>query len=134
MKVVYDTCLYIDFFREKKYEDLFYNSRHIRYLSPIVLMELRVGAILPESLKGLEMLFHAYEKAERIIDLSSVVYLKAGTVLQRILKKNGSIKKGLSHDVLIAFSAISMGATLWTSNRSDFKMIQEHCPLKLEFL
>ena len=43
MKVVYDTCLYIDFLRNRDHEDIFLERNQIRFLSPVVLMELLAG-------------------------------------------------------------------------------------------
>jgi predicted nucleic acid-binding protein len=106
----------------------------IRYLSPIVMMELLAGGRKPELQKDLDRLFAPYSKAQRLIHLQSSHYYKAGECLARLAAKRKEIHLGLSHDILIAVSALSVGATLFTTNRKDFIQIRNFLPVKLEFL
>ena len=134
MKVVYDTCVYIDFLRSGRREEIFLSRHHIRYLSPIVMMELEAGARISEQKSALDRLFLPYSKAQRVIGLQANHFFKAGECLARIRAKRRDIHLGLSHDVLIAISALSLGATLHTSNRRDFSMIGDLLPVKIEFV
>lgn len=130
MKVVYDTCIYIEFLRSGQYEDIFRDRSHIRYLSPIVMMELVAGVRNQKQRRGLEKLFLPYSKAHRLIDLNTNHYFKAGEILSKL--KAGSTH--LSHDILIAMSALSVGAKLVTSNKKDFQRIAKLLPVKVSYL
>lgn len=130
MKIIYDTCLYIDMLRDSKHTELFTNRNQIRYISPIVIMELIAGAKKRKSKIQLQKLFTPYSKANRIIELSADHFFKSGEILSRINKLSASI----SHDVLIAISAISIGATLYTSNKKDFSVIAKLTPLKVKYI
>ncbi len=130
MKVVYDTCLYIDFLRSSDRLPLFRDRSYIRFLSPIVMMELMAGARTPHSRKILDQLFHPYSQARRIISLGPPLYYKAGQCLAKV----GSFHHGLSHDILIAHSAASVGAVLFTSNRKDFEKISKLVSMRVEYV
>ncbi len=131
MKVVYDTCLYIDLLRSSQRLELFQQRSHIRFISPIVVMELRAGAINTALQRIVDQLLSPYSKASRIIELHSNLYYKAGECLAK-LNKEIRKSKGFSNDLLIALSAISIGATLFTSNHKDFEKISKILPLKWE--
>src|SRR4051794_342926 len=120
MKSLYDTCVYIDFLRNRKHEGIFTNRLHIRYLSPVVMMELRAGVSTSRDVKSLDGLFNAYIRANRLVSISPIEFAKAGKIISDIKTKHGSVKNGLSHDILIALTAASIGATLFTSNGRDF--------------
>ncbi|MBI3535047.1 MAG: PIN domain-containing protein [Deltaproteobacteria bacterium] len=134
MKVVYDTCIYIDFLRSGQHQDLFTSRDQIRYLSAVVMMELLSGARTPEHRRALDRLFLPYSKAHRLISLDVNHFYKAGDCLSHLRAKKNDIHLGLSHDVMIAISALSVGATLYTSNSKDFIRIQELLPVKTEYL
>jgi predicted nucleic acid-binding protein len=134
MKAVYDTCVYIDFLRESKNDDLFYDRRMFRFLSPVVVMELRAGAKNSSQIKALDRLFLPYTKSQRIVSLSANMFLKAGEIIQRVNSEFGSISPGFSHDVLIALSASTIGATLFTSNRRDFEKISRYLSFHLKVI
>jgi predicted nucleic acid-binding protein len=134
VKAVYDTCVYIEFLRSAKHQELFASRHQIRYLSPVVMMELLAGARTPELRRALDRLFLPYSKAQRLISIDGNHFHKAGECLARLRAKRREIHLGLSHDVLIGLSALSIGATLYTSNRKDFSLIQSLVPLKVEFI
>ncbi len=130
MKVVYDTCIYIDLLRSRQRMGLFEDRAHIRFMSPIVMMELRAGAINSHLQKIVDQLLEPYSKALRIIELHSNLYYKAGDCLSKL--RRVVPHRGFSNDLLIALSAISIGATLFTSNCKDFEKISKVLPLKWE--
>ena len=134
MKAVYDTCLYIDMLRSGKHSEIFQSRSHIRYLSPVVVMELSAGARTPSAKRALERLFNPYSKAQRVLSLSANAYLKAGEILQKLSSSQGRLGIHLSHDVLIALSAHSVGATLFTSNKKDFAAIKRYLNYSVEFI
>ena len=134
MKAVYDTCVYIDFLRESKNDELFYDRRMFRFLSPVVVMELRAGAKNSSQIKALDRLFLPYTKSQRIVSLSANMFLKAGEIIRSVNSEFGRILPGFSHDVLIAISASTIGATLFTSNRRDFEKISRHLSFHLKVI
>lgn len=133
MKALYDTCLYIDLLRSGKRLELFQDRHQIRYLSPIVLMELRAGAQSPRQIRAIEQLIYPYLKASRAVLLEERDYFRAGECLARLAKRQ-SIGRGLSDDVLIALSAVRVGATLYTSNRKDFEPIGRSVAVRIEYV
>src|SRR3990167_8254756 len=110
MKVVYDTCLYIDLLRSSDRLALFQDRAVVRYLSPVVAMELLAGAQSFRERKILDRLFQPYVKGGRMIPMRFGLFHKAGECLAKL----GSPHKGLSHDLLIALSTVSIGATIFT--------------------
>ena len=130
MKVVYDTCLYIDFLRASRHLDIFQSQSHIRYLSPIVMMELNAGVRVAKQQTTLDKLYQPYSRAGRIVRLENEHYHLAGKILAKI--RDPLAARRLSHDVLVALAAHAIGAWLFTSNRSDFQLIRKHLAFKLE--
>lgn len=110
------------------------NRTHIRYLSPIVVMELTVGIRTAHDRKIVDALFEPYFKAKRIIPINSVLYYKVGECLASLAKRYGKAVTSFSHDILIALSAFSMGSTLFTSNRKDFEKISKIVPVRIEYV
>lgn len=134
MKVVYDTCLYIDLLRSSQRLSLFTDPSQIRYLSPIVLMELMAGARTPHQKKTVDRLLKPYSKAYRIIHLGANLFYKAGECIARMSHAGGQIPKDITHDLLIALSAASIGATLFTSNKKDFERIRKFVPVEVHYV
>lgn len=132
MKVVFDTCIYIDYLRAGLRDDLVNDRGFIRYLSPIVLMELRAGTRNLKQARFLDGLFEPYSRAQRIIQLSSNHFYQAGECLANF--KGKPEKVSLSHDILVACSALAVGATLFTANKKDFQAIQKWIPAKMQFV
>lgn len=133
MKVLYDTNLYINLLRNQAHLSLFTDRSHVRFLCPIVMMELIAGAQTRRQKRAVDQLIDPYSRAGRIIPVTTSIFYKAGQCLAK-LKIKKSISPGFSHDVLIAFSALSIGATLFTNNKKDFEKIAYYVPLKVEFI
>lgn len=129
MKVVYDTCLYIDLLRASKRLDLFTDRTHVRYLSPIVVMELRAGAHSKRQRNAVDRLLTLYSKSNRFIQLNANTFYKAGECLSRLGREKLRTHRWLTHDLLIALSALSIGATLFTSDRKDFSLLTSLIPV-----
>ena len=134
MKVVFDTCLYVDLLRSGKWLDLFTERSYIRFISPIVIMELRAGVRNTKQQKAIDRLLWSYSKAGRIIELYPNLFYKSGEIMAEMGLTKRSAKRTLSHDILIALSAYSIGANLFTSNRKDFEKIAQYLPLKVSYL
>jgi predicted nucleic acid-binding protein len=91
-------------------------------------MELYAGAHLKKDRDGVDRIYTIFEKTRRILVPERSLFPKAGRILEELRTKHGyELKKAvsLSHDVLIALSALSIGATILTENRRDFLAIQQ---------
>lgn len=127
-KVVPDTNILIDWLRERIHGDLLFGPGLVRYLSSIVAMELYAGAHLRKDKEGVDRIYTIFDKTRRILVPERNLFPRAGLVLDELRTKHGyDLKKAfsLSHDVLIALSALSIGAIILTANRRDFLAIQE---------
>lgn len=137
MKVILDTNIYISWIRERKFKEILLNPRTLKYLSPIVLMELWAGAKTKKSIRLLSKFQEPYKSAKRIINITCNNYILAGQILSDFPPSFKSKIKLSSfiNDLLIAINTISIGAILYTMNRDDFKIIREYIPtLKVVYL
>ena len=132
-RVVIDTNLYVDWINRGAHEDVLFRGETVRYLSAVVMMELRAGASTRRDRRFLQGLERAFESARRILLPSRAVFADAGDAL-RSLQATG-FRIGASHsianDVLIALSARSIGATVVTRNERDYRAIQTVRPFRL---
>jgi hypothetical protein len=53
-RIIFDTDLYIDWLQEGAREELMVSGPFLRYMSTVVLMELRAGAFTPASTRTVE--------------------------------------------------------------------------------
>ena len=127
MKVVFDSNIYISWIREHKNADLLLDVGTQKYLSCYVLMELWAGAITKKGVRVVEKLQKPYLKANRVIELRTDNFITAGQLLSDVPKKQRSRlhDAGFINDVLIAVSAVAIGATLYTMNKADFTIIRD---------
>lgn len=125
-KVLLDTNVLIDFLRADKHAEwvLGGHGTVVRFISAIVLLELRLGADTLKRQKAVDRLQQAFP-SERILGLTPAILDRAGKLF-RIMYGNAS---GLSdhlgpmNDVLIALTAREIGATIVTSNVLEFRRI-----------
>jgi predicted nucleic acid-binding protein len=133
-RVVIDTNVYVDWINRGQHEAVLFQPETVKYLSAVVLMELRAGAFSPSDRRLLQRLQTAFERAGRVLTPSRGVFAEAGDALRRLQVDRG-YKIGASHsianDVLIALSARSIGATLVTQNDRDYRAIQAVRPFRL---
>ena len=137
MKVIFDTNIYISWIRSKEYSDLMLDQYTQKYMSAIVLTELWAGAKSKQAGRIIEKLQSSYIKADRIIPLSFNDSIKAGQIISDFPEnlKNKIKTAGFIHDIYVSLTAISIGAALYTENKSDFELIKEYLPkLKVNFL
>ena len=127
-KVIFDTNILIDWINDKQFEELIFENGTAKYLSSIVLMELMAGASGTEDQKIIKKLHNTHKKAGRMVTPTETNYAEAGDILLELQKTKGyDLKKSftLTNDVLIALTARSIGATLFTQNRKDFQAIRD---------
>lgn len=119
-KVVLDTNLYIDWLNRGLREDVILAEDEIRYLSAVVVMELRAGATTLPARRAVDKLLRAYGAARRLLVPTASQFELAGDVLQRLRKAGLEVRRSsLVDDVLIALTARGIGAAVLTAN-GDF--------------
>ena len=132
-RIILDTNIYIDWLNEGSFENLLLGRQWVRRLSAVVVMELRAGATTRAAEKSVDQLVRAYKKGGRLLVPSASTYEQAGDVLRRLRRRGHSIRRAaFISDVLIALSARSIGATLFTRDRKDFMAIASVVDLEWE--
>jgi len=128
-KVLLDTNLFIDWMNTRSRDDLIVGPGYARYLSGIVLMELRAGARTRPASRALDSLFRAYRDAGRLVLPGAAIFDGAGRALQKLRRLGAVDVRGAAivHDVLIALSARSIGATVLTRD-ADLAIIRRAVP------
>lgn len=133
-RLVIDTNVYLDWLNRGRYEEVLFRRDAVKYLSAVVLMELRAGAFWPADRRVLRRLEAAFERAGRFLAPPRAVFAEAGDTLRRLQADHGyNIGAGHSivNDVLIALSARSIGATVVTQNERDYRAIEKVRPFRL---
>jgi hypothetical protein len=133
-RVVIDTNVYVDWINRGRHEEVLFQRETVKYLSAVVLMELRAGAFSPRDRRLLRRLEAAFERAGRVLLPSRAVFAEAGEALRRLQTDRGyniGASHSIANDVLIALSARSIGATVVTQNERDYRAIQAVRPFRL---
>jgi predicted nucleic acid-binding protein len=131
-KHLIDTDLYIDLIQSGAtlplIRELYEKEAPGLYFSSIVVQELLAGARHPAAKKRVESLFRPFERTGRIVTPTHNQWKEAGSTLAAILRVRSELKAKLPfllNDCLLALSARSLGATLYTRNREDFVLLQK---------
>jgi len=128
---LFDTSVFVDQLRTDRHRERIASvSGRIRH-SSVVLAELLRGAKKQAERDFVETL----GKQSPLLTPSEKNWLESGRLLTRM-----SVEKGFSpeklrdlhFDILIAFTALTNGATVITSNRTDFEMIRRYKRFALE--
>jgi predicted nucleic acid-binding protein len=130
-KVLLDTNVFIDYLRADLHADWIFGglSNTIRFLSSVVLMELRLGADTSRRKRAVDRIQAAFPPGRLIAPLPAL-FDHAGRLF-RTLHGDGSglaDRLGPINDLLIALTAKQMGATVITSNLHDFYQVATHLP------
>jgi predicted nucleic acid-binding protein len=132
-KIVLDTNVYIDWLNRGLHETVMLGPGLVRYLSAVVVMELRAGVSPRASRDAVDALTRGYRSAGRLVAPSSEVFERAGAVLRKLKLAGHNVRDAsLCNDVLIALTARSIGATVVTANAADFAAIQQVEPFAFE--
>jgi predicted nucleic acid-binding protein len=130
-KHLIDTDLYIDLIQSGTtlpfIREIYYNDAPGIYFSSIVAQELLAGARSPAGKKRVETLFRPFERVGRVVTPTHNHWKDAGGILANVLHDRADLKDklpALVNDCLLALSARSLGATLYTRNRDDFTLLQ----------
>jgi predicted nucleic acid-binding protein len=131
-KAILDTNVYIDWFNRGLREELLEGPGLVRYLSAVVLMELRVGATMLPARRAVDQLARAYQAGKRVVAPSEELFDPAGRTLQRLREAGREIRRAsLVSDVLIAHTARALGATVFTADE-DYEVIQSVLDFELQ--
>ncbi|MDE2058395.1 MAG: type II toxin-antitoxin system VapC family toxin [candidate division NC10 bacterium] len=130
-KVILDTNIFVDYLRDELYADWVFGrvGDIIRFLSSVVLMELRLGANTPRRNRAVDRIKAAFP-AGRLIAPAPQLFDHAGQLF-RILYGDGSglrDRLGAIDDLLIALTARQIGATVITNNVGEFRRIAGRLP------
>jgi predicted nucleic acid-binding protein len=130
-KHLIDTDLYIDLIRNGTtlpfIRELYDKDAPGIYFSSIVAQELLAGARSPAGKKRVKILFRPFERVGRVVTPGHNHWKDAGEILAKVLHDRPDLKAklpALVNDCLLALSACSLGATLYTRNREDFTLLQ----------
>jgi predicted nucleic acid-binding protein len=125
-KVLLDTNVFIDYLRADLHADWIFGgvSNTIRFLSAVVLMELRLGADTNRRRRAVDRIQAAFP-ASRLIAPLPVLFDHAGRLFRTIHGDGSGLadRLGRVNDLLIALTARQMGATVVTSNLQEFHQI-----------
>jgi predicted nucleic acid-binding protein len=135
IKLLLDTNLYVGWLAQGLYESLVVGPGFVRYLSAVVQMELRVGAVTRQARRLLDQLVRAHVTSARLVAPPAPVFDEAGRVLRALRVAGREVRQAsLVNDVLIALTARQMGATLYTADAGDFEAIRQVRDFGLEIV
>ncbi len=129
--IIFDTSVFIDHLRTNKFKNRFLSIQGLIRNSSVVLSELLRGATKKEEKDFVEILIRNYP----ILTPTEKNWIESGEILWEINKDKGLSPEKLrdmQFDVLIAATARNYGATVITSNKSDFELIKGYKDFNLE--
>lgn len=125
-----DTAIYIENFRSGRFTVRLLQSPFIIRCSSVVLHELLRGARTATERKFVLEL----SRQCQVLTPTEQQWLKAAEILNRLRRREhyeATKLRDLAFDVLIALSARSIGASVITTNHTDFQVIQREVPFHL---
>lgn len=129
-KVLFDTNVFIDYLRAELYDNWVFggHSNVIRFTSAVVLMELHLGANTAARQKAVARIETAF--AQRSLVPTAQLYAQAAKLFRTLYGdlSNRSDRLAPINDLLIALTARQIGATVVTSNITEFTRIAEKVP------
>jgi predicted nucleic acid-binding protein len=129
--ITFDTSIFIDHLRTNKYMDNFQNFHGLIRNSSVVLSELARGATKDREIDFVLML----AKNHPVLTPTERNWIESGEILSKMNRAKGFSSeklRDLHFDVLIALTARNHGATVITSNKTDFEFIKSYKDFHLE--
>jgi predicted nucleic acid-binding protein len=130
-KIILDTNVYIDYLRAGLHVPWVLGQVHntVRFLSAVVLLELRLGADTLPRRRAVDRIRSGFV-GNRTVAPTPEIYDSAGTLFRSLFPEGGepADRLGIMNDILIALTARRIGATVVTSNLSDFFKIRTRLP------
>lgn len=125
-KVIADTNVFTDYLRDDRSPEWIFGGtdRTVRFLSAVVLMELRLGCDTPARTRAVDRILRAFP-ANRVVAPGADLFGRAGQEFQALYGTGPGMRDrlGRMNDLLIALTAWSMGATVVTRNAREFERI-----------
>lgn len=126
-----DTNVFIDYLRAHLHTQwIFDGVGHIlRFLSSVVLSELRIGADTPRRQRAVDRIQATFPTSRLIAPLPPL-FDHAGRLFRTLDGDGSGLDDRLRpvNDLLIGLTARQIGATVVTSNLEDFRQIARHLP------
>jgi predicted nucleic acid-binding protein len=129
--VIFDTSIFIDHLRTNKYTNHFQNISGLIRNSAVVLSELLRGTTKEAESDFVSTL----AKNHPIFTPTEKNWLESGEILYKINKDKGFSPeklRDLHFDILISLTARNYGATVITSDKTDFELIKKYKDFNLE--
>ena len=131
-KILLDTNVFIDYLRLGLHAEWVFGAapgKLIRFVSAVVMMELRLGADTRRREKAVNRLLAAFP-ASRVIAPSSLLFVHAARLFRTLYGDGSGLRDRLGpvNDLLIALTARQIGAAVVTSNLRDFRLIADKLP------
>ena len=130
-KHLIDTDLYIDLIQSgitlPLIREIYDKDTPGIYFSSVVAQELLADARSSAARRRVEILYRPFERVGQVITPTHGQWKDAGGILAKVLDDRPDLKtklQALVNDCLLALSARSLGATLYTRNRDDFILLQ----------
>jgi predicted nucleic acid-binding protein len=125
-KVLLDTNVLIDYLRAGLHAEWVLGGQGsiVRFISAVVLLELRLGADTPKRKRAVDRLHNAFHSG-RILGLTSTVLDEAGGIFRAMYGNASGLpdRLGPVNDLLIALTAREIGAAVVTGNVLEFRRI-----------
>lgn len=134
--VLLDTSVLIPLYNQGRFRDKVFELSSVRrlFFSVVAINEFVRGAHDPVS-KNIVASFLDIAK-QSLTTPTEEQWIECGHVSERILKRQTKSKERimlLQNDILIALGARDMDATLITSDRKDFEVLQEFMRVDIDF-
>lgn len=130
-KVLLDSNVLIDFLRAGMHTQWVVGGHGtvVRFISAVVLLELRLGADTPKRKKAVDRIQQAFQ-AGRTLGLTSSTLDHAGGLFRMMYGNASGLndRLGPMNDLLIALTAREIGATVLTNNLFEFRRIAGKIP------
>ena len=137
MKCMFDTNVYISFIRDRSHSAELQRRGTVKYLSAIVLMELWAGTKTKKAKKLINQLQKPYVRAGRIVTPGASSFIAIGQFFAELPNQYDTLAKnaGFVNDVYLAFTTLSIGALLYTEDKTHFQIIKSRLPsLKIAYI
>jgi predicted nucleic acid-binding protein len=98
------------------------------HLSSVVAQELYAGARNGGFRRLQRVFIHPFEQLKRVATPTHTSWVRAGYILRSLRQAGDTISPSLTNDVLVAASAVQIGATVVQDNEKDFAAIRRAFP------
>lgn len=141
MKVILDTNVYVSACRSEearaRFRTRFFPLLPVTFLAAVVAHELRVNAAGRPTRRLVQEFIGPMESRGRSVSPTFADWIEAAAIVTAIFERDRSWRSklpALLNDTLIALCARRIGATLFTYDGQDFRLIRRHREFALRVL